>query len=77
MLLVCCNVTDNNQSNRHFYTIYVAHNLHFIVYACMFDGQYQVALDASKKLVGVLTEDTLEYSCLGPFCGKHEKDYSF
>lgn len=58
-----------NQGNRNFYTLYIAHNLHFIVYACMFDGQYQLALDSARKLSTILTEDTLNATCLGPFCG--------
>jgi len=34
-----------------FYTIYRAHNYHFLAYAAMFDGQRELALSASDDLV--------------------------
>lgn len=34
-----------------FYTIYRAHNYHFLAYAAMFDGQKELALSASEDLI--------------------------
>lgn len=34
-----------------FYTMYRAHNYHFLAYAAMFDGQEQLALSASKTMI--------------------------
>ena len=34
-----------------FYTMYRAHNYHFLVYAAMFDGQKELSLNASKKML--------------------------
>jgi tetratricopeptide (TPR) repeat protein len=34
-----------------FYTMYRAHNYHFLAYAAMFDGQKKKALDAARKMV--------------------------
>jgi tetratricopeptide (TPR) repeat protein len=35
-----------------FYTIYRAHNYHFLAYAAMFDGQRRVALQAARDMIG-------------------------
>lgn len=34
-----------------FYTLYMAHNYHFLAYAAMFDGQRKLALDAAHDMV--------------------------
>jgi tetratricopeptide (TPR) repeat protein len=39
----------------NFYSLYRAHNLHFVVYSAMFEGQSQVALRAADDLAGQLT----------------------
>jgi tetratricopeptide (TPR) repeat protein len=39
----------------NFYSLYRAHNLHFVVYSAMFEGQSRVALRAADDLAGQLT----------------------
>ena len=39
----------------NFYSLYRAHNLHFIVYSAMFEGNSRAALDAADELAGQLT----------------------
>jgi tetratricopeptide (TPR) repeat protein len=39
----------------NFYSLYRAHNLHFVVYSAMFEGQSQVALQAADDLAGQLS----------------------
>ncbi|MEZ0359553.1 tetratricopeptide repeat protein [Mycobacterium sp. SA01] len=43
----------------NFYSLYRAHDLHFIVYSAMFAGQSQIALAAADELSGQLTPDLL------------------
>jgi tetratricopeptide (TPR) repeat protein len=43
----------------NFYSLYRAHNLHFVVYSAMFQGQSQVALAAADELAGQLTPELL------------------
>jgi len=43
----------------NFYSLYRAHNLHFVVYSAMFQGQSQVALRAADELAGQLTPELL------------------
>jgi tetratricopeptide (TPR) repeat protein len=43
----------------NFYTLYRAHNLHFLIYAAMFLGQSQVALDTVKRLESSMPEELL------------------
>jgi tetratricopeptide (TPR) repeat protein len=43
----------------NFYSAYRAHNLHFVVYAAMFSGQSQVALQAADDLARQLTPELL------------------
>jgi tetratricopeptide (TPR) repeat protein len=43
----------------NFYSLYRAHNLHFVVYSAMFQGQSQVALAAAEELAGQLTPELL------------------
>lgn len=33
-----------------FYSLYYVHNLHFLTYSAMFEGRYQVAMDAARRL---------------------------
>jgi len=44
---------------RNFYSLYRAHNLHFIVYAAMFLGRYQDAIEAADELGSQLTPQLL------------------
>ncbi|BDB42352.1 MULTISPECIES: tetratricopeptide repeat protein [Mycobacterium] len=43
----------------NFYSLYRAHDLHFIVYSAMFQGQSQVALAAADELAAQLTPELL------------------
>ncbi len=43
----------------NFYSLYRAHNLHFVVYSAMFEGNSRVALDAADELGGQLTPELL------------------
>jgi tetratricopeptide (TPR) repeat protein len=43
----------------NFYSLYRAHNLHFIVYSSMFEGNSQMALQAADQLAGQLTPELL------------------
>ncbi len=43
----------------NFYSLYRAHNLHFVVYSAMFEGNSRTALDAAAELVGQLTPELL------------------
>ncbi|KUI27488.1 hypothetical protein AU195_19905 [Mycobacterium sp. IS-1496] len=43
----------------NFYSLYRAHDLHFVVYSAMFEGSSKVALDAAEELAGQLTPELL------------------
>ncbi|MGO0577136.1 tetratricopeptide repeat protein [Ornithinimicrobium panacihumi] len=43
----------------NFYTLYRAHNLHFIVYGAMFSGQSQIAMEAVEELERSIPEELL------------------
>src|SRR5689334_22812735 len=43
----------------NFYSLYRAHNLHFIVYSAMFEGNSRAAFEAAEELSGQLTPDLL------------------
>lgn len=43
----------------NFYSLYRAHDLHFIVYSAMFQGQSRIALQAADELAGQLTPELL------------------
>ncbi|MGY4709345.1 tetratricopeptide repeat protein [Mycolicibacterium sp. CBM1] len=43
----------------NFYSLYRAHDLHFVVYSAMFAGQSQIALQAAAELSGQLTPELL------------------
>ena len=43
----------------NYYSLYRAHDLHFVVYSAMFSGQSQIALQAADELSGQLTPDLL------------------
>jgi hypothetical protein len=47
------------QGPLNFYSLYRAHDLHFVVYSAMFSGQSQVALDAADELAAQLTPELL------------------
>ncbi len=46
----------------NFYSLYRAHNLHFIVYSAMFEGNSAVALSAADELAGQLSPELLSIS---------------
>lgn len=48
-----------HQGALNFYSAYRAHNLHFVVYAAMFSGQSQVALEAADEIARQLTPEVL------------------
>ena len=43
----------------NFYSLYRAHDLHFVVYSAMFEGKSRVALQAADELAGQLTTELL------------------
>jgi tetratricopeptide (TPR) repeat protein len=43
----------------NFYSLYRAHDLHFIVYSAMFEGQSRIALEAASELANQLTPELL------------------
>ncbi|SON61820.1 hypothetical protein MSIMFI_03339 [Mycobacterium simulans] len=43
----------------NYYSLYRAHDLHFIVYSAMFEGQSQIALQAADELADQLTAELL------------------
>jgi tetratricopeptide (TPR) repeat protein len=43
----------------NFYSLYRAHNLHFVVYSAMFEGNSRAALEAADELTGQLTPELL------------------
>ena len=43
----------------NFYSLYRAHDLHFVVYSAMFEGKSKVALQAADELAGQLTPELL------------------
>ncbi|MGE2716896.1 tetratricopeptide repeat protein [Mycolicibacterium litorale] len=43
----------------NFYSLYRAHDLHFVVYSAMFEGSSQIALRAADELAGQLTPELL------------------
>ncbi|KAF1966170.1 hypothetical protein BU23DRAFT_584620 [Bimuria novae-zelandiae CBS 107.79] len=47
----------SEQGGDDFYTIYRVHDYHFLAYAAMFAGQYQVAIDAVARLELSLTPE--------------------
>jgi tetratricopeptide (TPR) repeat protein len=49
----------NREGPLNFYSLYRAHDLHFIVYSAMFEGQAQIALQAADELAGELTAELL------------------
>lgn len=46
----------------NFYTLYRAHNLHFVMYGAMFLGQSQAALSAGRRLEAILPPELLRVS---------------
>jgi tetratricopeptide (TPR) repeat protein len=42
-----------------FYTIACAHDLHLMMYACMFMGRYKDSIDTANKMCSLLTKDVL------------------
>lgn len=43
----------------NFYSLYRAHDLHFVVYSAMFEGRFQIAHDAARELAEQLTPELL------------------
>ncbi|MDG4666847.1 tetratricopeptide repeat protein [Mycobacterium sp. 236(2023)] len=48
-----------HQGPLNFYSLYRAHNLHFVVYSAMFEGNSATALQAADELSGQLTPELL------------------
>lgn len=48
--------------SRNFYTAARCHDLHAMIFTCMFLGQYGPALEAANKLAGTITKDLLSLS---------------
>ena len=46
----------------NFYTTARCHDLHLMMYACMFLGQFQPAIDAANKMCETLSEEVLRHS---------------
>ncbi len=44
----------------HYYYLYYAHNLHFLAYAAMMEGRYQVAINAAKDLRRDIPDEFIE-----------------
>jgi tetratricopeptide (TPR) repeat protein len=44
-----------------FYTIACAHDLHLMMYACMFMGRYKDSIDAANKMCDMLTKEVLDF----------------
>lgn len=63
------NEADAKTGGDGFYTMYRAHNFHFKIYAAMFAGQSQVALDTASALEEMLPEDVMKpmADCLEAF----------
>ncbi|KAF2799019.1 hypothetical protein K505DRAFT_266559 [Melanomma pulvis-pyrius CBS 109.77] len=49
----------SHKGGANFYTFYRLHNYHTLIYAAMFAGQYQVALDAVTRLEASIPESVL------------------
>jgi tetratricopeptide (TPR) repeat protein len=49
----------DRQGPLNFYSLYRAHDLHFVVYSAMFEGQSRVALEAADELASQLTPELL------------------
>lgn len=47
------------EGGLNFYSLYRAHDLHFVVYSAMFEGSSQIALDAADELAAQLTPELL------------------
>lgn len=43
-----------------FYSLYYMHNIHFLAYAAMMEGRYQVAIDAARKINANIPPEYLE-----------------
>lgn len=48
-----------HQGPLNFYSLYRAHDLHFVVYSAMFEGSSKIALDAADELAAQLTPEVL------------------
>jgi tetratricopeptide (TPR) repeat protein len=49
----------DRQGPLNFYSLYRAHDLHFVVYSAMFEGQSRVAVEAADELASQLTPELL------------------
>jgi tetratricopeptide (TPR) repeat protein len=59
-----------------FYTIACAHDLHLMMYACMFMGRYQDSIDAANKMCALLTKEVLSVKGRPKFAMSLEGYYS-
>ena len=48
------------QGPLNLYSLYRIHNYHFVVYGAMFDGQYQLAIDAARRITEQVPEEMLK-----------------
>ena len=46
----------NEKGSLNFYTLYICHNLHFLIYGAMFLGQKRTALKAAEDMIRVIPE---------------------
>eukprot|EP01126_Amoeba_proteus_P059034 TRINITY_DN7682_c0_g1_i1.p1 TRINITY_DN7682_c0_g1~~TRINITY_DN7682_c0_g1_i1.p1 ORF type:complete len:627 (-),score=113.17 TRINITY_DN7682_c0_g1_i1:157-1764(-) len=51
----------NLRGGKNFYTLYRAHNIHFISYGSMFSGQYCRAVSSARELFTVLSPEVMAY----------------
>jgi tetratricopeptide (TPR) repeat protein len=59
-----------------FYTIACAHDIHLMMYACMFMGRYKDSIDAANKMCGLLTKEVLGVKDRPKFSMSLESYYS-
>lgn len=43
-----------------FYSLYFIHNIHFLAYAAMMEGNYQIAIDATRKMEAVVPQEFIQ-----------------
>jgi tetratricopeptide (TPR) repeat protein len=59
-----------------FYTVACSHDLHLMIYACMFMGRYQDAIDTANKMCRLLSKDVLSVKGRPKFAMSLEGYYS-
>ena len=51
--------------DNEIYKMYRMHNIHFMAWACMFDGQFSLAMECAKKAEQLLDEEAVTYKVGG------------